>query len=199
MASTDDLTGQKQFNLTALLHSLVEASKWQLKLRHCFDPSDCANDLANDWTYFGRPVANGHFLILGDKIVVFIPGAVEPEKVLHSLVCYQVKAWKRKCARCRHRLCPIVDDGEDSGSRSYQPVDPVDPTEMLATTVLLQEIFAQIDNADTRRMFEMKFIEDWSEQEIAERLGISQAAVHQRIYRQTQKLRSIFVPVPMKA
>jgi hypothetical protein len=195
MANADDNGGRKEFSLEALLRMLANAAKWQLSLRGCLDPIECSNDLAKDWTCFGRPVAGGQFLILGDKIVVFIPGAVDPENVLHRLVVFQVQEWKRHCERCRFGAVPIVEDFDNAGRPPLQLVDPADPIETLNAQLAFEEILAQIENPGTREMFALKFGEEWSEREIAAKLGLPLATVHQRIHRQIVKLRSIFVPL----
>lgn len=190
-------TDHKEFDFEVLLRSLEKASAWQLKLRACLDPKVCAHDLSMDWTYFGKPVAAGYFLIKDKKIIVFIPDAVNPEKVLHSLVVNKVQEWKRKCERCRFSAAAIVEDGLDDESRiySHQPVEPADATETLVKLRLIEEVFGEITNDITRTIFELRYIEEHTHKEIAERVGKSEANVRKIISREKKRLSAIFVPI----
>ena len=196
-----NITGHKEFDFEVLLRSLIKASAWQLKLRACFDPEVCAYDLSMDWTYFGKPVAAGYFLIKDKKIIVFIPDAVNPEKVLHSLVVNKVQEWKRKCERCRLSSAAIVEDCVDEESRIYrhQPVGPADPIETLVKLRLVEEVFGEITNDLTRRIFELRYLEECTHKEIAARVGKSEANVRQIISREKKRLSAIFVPISSTA
>ena len=188
--------GRNEFDFEMLLQSLVKASAWQLKLRGCFEPNECGRDLALDWTYFGKPVAGGEFVIKDDKIFVFIPHAVEPAKVLHRLVVNKVQEWKRKCELCRIGRCAIVEDScEDSRVPTYLPVDAADPAETLAKLMLLEEVFGEITNETTRRIFEMRYLEGCTHKEIAKQVGTSAGNVRQIISREKKRLSEIFVPI----
>lgn len=192
--------GRKEFDFEILLRSLVKASAWQLKLRACFDPSECGNDLALDWAYFGRPVASGEFVIKDKKILVYIPHAIDPAKVLHSLVVNKVREWKRKCERCRFSSSAVVEDfrNEDSYDRMHQPVCPANPSEMLEQ-LMLAEVFAEITNETTRRIFELRYLEGYTHREVAKQVGKTPNNVRKIISREKKRLSAIFVPMSSTA
>lgn len=192
--------GRNEFDFELLLRSLVKASAWQLKLRGCFEPNECGSDLALDWTYFGKPVAGGKFLIKDEKIFVFIPDAVEPAKVLHSLVVNKVQEWKRNCERCRISRGAVVEDSSDEDSRiqTHEPV-VADPAETLVQLMLLEEVFGEITNVTTRRIFELRYREGCTHKEIAKQVGKSAGNVRKIISREKKRLSAIFVPISSTA
>jgi hypothetical protein len=189
----------KEFDVESLINSLYKATQWQFSLRGCFNPGECAKDVVNEWMVLGRPVARGHFLFLEDKIIVFIPDAVEPEKVLHSLVCYQVRGWKRACATCRSTTCALIEDYQDHDgprSGSHQTTEPVDPRETLMRKLLVDEVLKRIENPKHREAFELHLRFGLLRAEIATHYDVKLNTINKWFSREIEKLQAIFVPSP---
>jgi hypothetical protein len=196
---TKDITGSggKEFNVETLINSLYDACRWQLGLRGCLNLQECAHEAINEWMAHGRPVAKGHFLFLKDKIIVYIPDAVAPEKVLHSLVCYQARSWKRQCTTCASTTCALVEDFQDDDNpkaSSHQTTEPVDPREMLNQKLLVDEILDRIENETHREAFELHLRRGVSRAEIAQHFNVKLNTVNKWFSREIEKLQSIFVP-----
>jgi len=186
------------FDVEILLNSLYKATQWQFSLRGCFNPCECARDAVNEWMV-GKPVARGKFLFLEDKIIVFIPDAVEPEKVLHSLVVYQVRGWKRACATCQSTTCALVEDYQDNDgpiSRSHQTTEPMDPRDTLMRKLLVDEILKRIEDPKHRAAFELHLRFGASRAEIATHFNVKLNTINKWFSREIEKLQAIFVPSP---
>ena len=186
----------KEFNAEMLVNSLYEAIRWQLGLRGCFNPFECAKDAVNEWMV-GKPVAKGQFLFLEDKIVVIIPEAVEPEKVLHSLVVYQVRGCKRACTTCRSTTCALVEDCQDHDgpiSGAHQTTEPMDPQETWMQKLLVDEILKRIEDPKHRKAFELNLRYGLSRAEIATHFNVKLNTLNKWFSREIEKLQAIFVP-----
>lgn len=197
MANDDTYDGGTELDLVPLLFDLYEAGQWQLRIRGCFSPRECATSMVNDWTFEGRPVAKGRFIILKDKIIVFIPEAINPQDVLQSLVSYRARGWKRDCLSCRTGTCALVEDFQDeeeSRVGACHGVGAVDPREARIQKLLVEEVFKQIKDNKHREAFYLHYFEGRSHAEIAALFNVNPSTVRKWFSRELGRLQAIFVP-----
>ncbi|NUQ61718.1 MAG: RNA polymerase sigma factor [Pirellulales bacterium] len=106
---------------------------------------------------------------------------------LYRLAVTQSLLYRRKQGRRRK-----LTDSYAEATRPTEASREDDPLEWLLADErrqLIRTAMSRIPNRDAEILL-LKYTEDWSYQEIAERLGVSQSAVQARLHRARQRLRS---------
>jgi len=120
----------------------------------------------------------------------------DPSKVvgwLYRLAVRQALLYRRKCGR-RHKLV-----GRYAGSGAADATNPADPLAWLLLDerrALVREALGKLHRRDAEILL-LKYTEDWTYRELAERMGVSESAVEARLHRARGRLREALTAARM--
>lgn len=119
-------------------------------------------------------------------------GARVPEQLapwLYRVAVRQSLLYRRKCGRRRKLTDRYVRRQPPVESDRSAP-DPLDWLLSEERRRLVRRALAELPNRDTEILL-LKYLENWSYQQIADHLGVSHSAVETRLHRARQRLRDM--------
>lgn len=112
----------------------------------------------------------------------------QPEKVapwLYRLTVRQALLYRRSCGRLKKRHQQAADNHRD-------PIHEPDPLSWLMADEQRKQIRAALAKLSQRdaEILLLKYTENWSYRQIAEKLGVTESAIESRLHRARKKLRA---------
>ena len=110
---------------------------------------------------------------------------------LYRLAVRQALLYRRKCGR-RHRVDGryAALRGAGVGGESSPDRDPLDWLLCVERRELVRAALLRLARRDAEILL-LKYTEDWTYRELADRLGVSESAVEARLHRARQRLRDV--------
>jgi RNA polymerase sigma-70 factor (ECF subfamily) len=110
---------------------------------------------------------------------------------LYRLALRQVLLYRRRCGRQRKLLGKFAESRTSILDNPAQ-LDPLDQLLQTERCALVRQALGKLTARDAEILL-LKYTENWSYQELAVRLGVSESAIEARLYRARQRLREAIV------